>query len=115
MSTAFLKKFENRVSVTNRDGTITKVDSTLSKVGGDGAAGASRLHPALLASDLGESTQAGRVWPALTEATSQAAAEDDAQLGPISPQRKVKAKPSAAELEVSDACASHSRASSHVG
>ena len=39
MSTAFLKKFENRVSVTNRDGTITKVDSTLSKVGGDSAAG----------------------------------------------------------------------------
>ena len=114
MSTAFLKKFENRVSVTNRDGTITKVDSTLSKVGGDGAAGASRLHPALLASDLGESTQAGRVWPALTEATSQAAA-DDAQLGPISPQRKVKAKPTAAELEVSAACASHSHASSHVG
>lgn len=86
MSTAFLKQFENRICVTNRDGTITKV--------GDSAGSSSRLHPALLASDGGSETC--NVWKILTE-TSQAV--DMASAGPASPQRKVKAKPTAAQLE----------------
>ena len=103
MSTAFLRKFENRISVTNRDGSITKVGEPAASVGpACNSPGKSHLHPALLATGL-TGHSGGNAWPVLTETTMQPAVQvmqlaQAAQLP--SPQRKVRGKPTAAELEV---------------
>ena len=103
MATAFLRKFENRISVTNRDGSITKVGEPAA-LGGPAcnSPGKSHLHPALLATGL-TGHSGGNAWPVLTETTMQPAVQvmqlaQAAQLP--SPQRKVRGKPTAAELEV---------------
>ena len=99
MSTAFLRKFENRISVTNRDGSITKVGEPAASVGlACNSPGKSHLHPALVATGL-TGHSGGSAWPVLTETTQPAAQVMQAAQLP-SPQRKVRGKPTAAELEV---------------
>ena len=94
MATAFLRKFENRISVTNRDGSISKVGEPAAPLGlACNSPGVSHLHPALLATDLG-GPSGGNAWPVMRETTMQSA-----QM-PSSPQRMVRGKPTAAELEV---------------
>ena len=103
MSTAFLRKFENRISVTNRDGSITKVGEPAASVGpACNSAGKSHLHPALLATGL-TGHSGGSAWPVLAETTMQPTVQvmQPAQAAQLpSPQRKVRGKPTAAELEV---------------
>ena len=100
MSTAFLRKFENRISVTNRDGSITKVGEPAA-LGGPAcnSPGKSHLHPALLATGL-TNHSSNSAWPVLTEATTQPAVPPAQAAQLPSPQRKVRGKPTAAELEV---------------
>jgi len=102
MSTAFLRKFENRISVTNRDGSITKVGEPAASVGpACNSPGKSHLHPALLATGL-TGHSGGSAWPVLAETTMQPTVQvmQPAQAAQLpSPQRKVRGKPTAAELE----------------
>ena len=101
MSTAFLRKFENRISVTNRDGSITKVGEPAAALGGPAcnSPGKSHLHPALLATGL-TNHSSNSAWPVVTEATTQPAVPPAQAAQLPSPQRKVRGKPTAAELEV---------------
>ena len=113
MSTAFLRKFENRISVTNRDGSVTKVGEPAASAAAAEASqdsGAGGLHPAFAAVGLGGARSSSGMSPNPARVSGAAAelkadawsivpAQPPTQPPPISPAKRVHSKPTAAELK----------------